>query len=210
MPESEIERELRRSVGSEISEKDLKNTIILNAKALIEKDADFAKFAGRILLSYIYEEVLDWSISKDGIDKLKHAHKTAFKSYLKHGVAIKRLHPSCSKTTTSTNSPTPSIPPPTSISTTSASRPSTTATSSSTKPAQAPPHRNAPVLLDARRHGPLQAEEKDRESWAIRLYNLYKGRRFCSSTPPSSTPAPSTASSPPATSTRSTTPSSPS
>ncbi len=53
MPEAEIERELRRSVGSEISEKDLKNTIILNAKALIEKDADFAKFAGRILLSYI-------------------------------------------------------------------------------------------------------------------------------------------------------------
>ena len=47
MPEAEIERELRRSVGSEISEKDLKNTIILNAKALIEKDADFAKFAGR-------------------------------------------------------------------------------------------------------------------------------------------------------------------
>ena len=40
MPEAEIDRELRRSVGSEISEKDLKNTIILNAKALIEKDAD--------------------------------------------------------------------------------------------------------------------------------------------------------------------------
>src|SRR5690606_28488360 len=39
--EAEIERELRRSVGNEISEKDLKSTIILNAKALIEKDADF-------------------------------------------------------------------------------------------------------------------------------------------------------------------------
>ncbi|MGB0292604.1 MAG: ATP cone domain-containing protein, partial [Luteolibacter sp.] len=61
MPEPEIERELRRSVGSEITTKDLKNTIILNAKALIEKDSDFAKFAGRILLTYIYEEVLDWS-----------------------------------------------------------------------------------------------------------------------------------------------------
>src|SRR5690606_23008594 len=93
MPEADIERELRRSVGSEISEKDLKNTIILNAKALIEKDADFAKFAGRILLSYIYEEVLDWSIQRDGIEKLREAHKQAFKSYLKHGVAIKRLHP---------------------------------------------------------------------------------------------------------------------
>ncbi|MEX1115784.1 MAG: ATP cone domain-containing protein, partial [Akkermansiaceae bacterium] len=93
MNEAEIDRELRRSVGNEISEKDLKSTIILNAKALIEKDADFAKFAARILLSYIYEEVLDWSILKDGIDKLKQAHKAGFKSYLKHGVAIKRLNP---------------------------------------------------------------------------------------------------------------------
>ena len=76
-PKVEIERELRRSVGKEISEKDLKNTIILNAKALIEKDADFAKFAGRILLSYIYEEVLDWSIMRDGIEKLKEAHHKA-------------------------------------------------------------------------------------------------------------------------------------
>ena len=31
--------------------------------------------------------------------------------------------------------------------------------------------------------GLFKAEEKDRESWAIRLYQLYKGRRFCSSTP---------------------------
>ena len=31
--------------------------------------------------------------------------------------------------------------------------------------------------------GLFKREEKDRESWAIRLYNLYKGRRFCSSTP---------------------------
>ncbi|MGE9269386.1 MAG: ATP cone domain-containing protein, partial [Verrucomicrobiales bacterium] len=93
LTEPEIERELRRSVGAEIKEKDLKNTIILNSKSLIEKDADFAKFAARILLSYIYEEVLDWSILRDGVEKLKSAHQLAFKKYLKHGVAIKRLHP---------------------------------------------------------------------------------------------------------------------
>ena len=68
LSEADIERELRRSVGNEISAKDLKATVILNAKALIEKDADFAKFSARILLSYIYEEVLDWSILKDGIE----------------------------------------------------------------------------------------------------------------------------------------------
>ena len=88
-----IERELRRSIGAEISEESLRSTIILNARSLIEKDADFAKFAGRILLSYVYEEVLDWSIMRDGIEGLKEAHRKAFKSYLRHGVAIERLSP---------------------------------------------------------------------------------------------------------------------
>ncbi|MGB8464394.1 MAG: ATP cone domain-containing protein, partial [Terrimicrobiaceae bacterium] len=91
--EHRIERELRRSIGAEISEEGLRSTIILNARSLIEKDADFAKFAGRILLSYIYEEVLDWSIMRDGIGGLKEAHRKAFKSYLRHGVAIERLSP---------------------------------------------------------------------------------------------------------------------
>ena len=55
----------------EMKEKDLRKTIILNAKVLIERDADFAKFAGRILLTYIYEEVLGWRIVEDGIEKLR-------------------------------------------------------------------------------------------------------------------------------------------
>ncbi|MFN9027296.1 MAG: hypothetical protein ACK5VX_13995, partial [Akkermansiaceae bacterium] len=36
LDDAEIERELRRSIGTEISAKDLKATIILNAKTLIE------------------------------------------------------------------------------------------------------------------------------------------------------------------------------
>jgi len=93
MDASQIERELRRSIGAEISDDVLKRTIILNAKSLIERDADFAKFAGRILLSYIYEEVLDWSIMRDGIEGLKEAHSTAFRNYLRHGTSIERLNP---------------------------------------------------------------------------------------------------------------------
>ena len=89
----EIETELLRSVFDQISQKDLDATIILNSKTLIEKDADFAKFAGRIQLTYIYEEVLGWDIVRDGIGKLKDAHRKAFKAYLEHGVAIKRLNP---------------------------------------------------------------------------------------------------------------------
>ena len=89
----EIEAELRRSVYDQISEKDLDATIILNSKTLIEKDADFARFAGRIQLTYLYEEVLGWNIERDGIGALKAAHQRAFRKYLEHGVAIQRLNP---------------------------------------------------------------------------------------------------------------------
>jgi ribonucleoside-diphosphate reductase alpha chain len=89
----EIEAELRRSVYDQISQKDLDATIVLNSKTLIERDADFAKFAGRIQLTYIYEEVLGWDIMKDGIGALKAAHQRAFRKYLEHGVAIKRINP---------------------------------------------------------------------------------------------------------------------
>jgi len=89
----QIEQEIRRSVYDQISQKDLDSTIILNSKTLIERDADFAKFAGRIQLTYIYEEVLGWDILRDGIGKLKEFHQRAFRKYLEHGVAIKRLNP---------------------------------------------------------------------------------------------------------------------
>ena len=89
----EIETELRRSVYDQISQKDLDATVILNSKTLIEKDADFAKFSGRIQLTYIYEEVLGWNILEHGVGRLKEFHQRAFKKYLEHGVAIQRLNP---------------------------------------------------------------------------------------------------------------------
>ena len=89
----EIEAELRRSVYDQISQKDLDSTIVLNSKTLIEKDADFAKFAGRIQLTYIYEEVLGWDILRDGIGKLKEFHQRAFRKAMEHGIAIKRYSP---------------------------------------------------------------------------------------------------------------------
>lgn len=93
MGEEEIEGELRRSLFDEISLADLRKTIILNAKSLIERDADFAKFAGRILSTYIYEEVIGWDIAKNGIGALKKFHADYFKHYLKNGIEIKRLSP---------------------------------------------------------------------------------------------------------------------
>ena len=78
---------------SGISRADLPTVAILNAKTLIEKDADFAKFAGRILLTYIYEEVLGWDIVRDGIEKLPQFHRRIFRQHLQRGVEIKRLSP---------------------------------------------------------------------------------------------------------------------
>jgi ribonucleoside-diphosphate reductase alpha chain len=184
MPEVEIERELRRSVGSEITEKDLKQTIILNAKALIEKDADFNKFAGRILLSYIYEEVLDWSIAKDGIEKLKDAHKAGFKSFLKHGVAIKRLHPELLEKynldkLADAFDPTADLDfDYLGIQTMYDRYLIVDKTGTKPRRLETPQYFWMRVSMGLFKHEP-----KDAEQWAIRLYNLYKGRRFCSSTP---------------------------
>ena len=89
----QIEESLRRSVFSEISEEALRKTVILNSKTLIERDGDFAKFAARILLTYIYEEVLGWDIARNSIDELKSFHFDGLKKYLKRGVEIDRLDP---------------------------------------------------------------------------------------------------------------------
>ena len=89
----QIEKELRRSFYPEMRAEDLRKTVILNARSLIERDADFSKSAGRILLSYIHEEVLGWNIVEHGIERLGEFHARAFKEKLRRGVQIKRIHP---------------------------------------------------------------------------------------------------------------------
>ncbi|MEY3395592.1 MAG: hypothetical protein RL346_1828 [Verrucomicrobiota bacterium] len=184
LDEAEIERELRRSIGSEISAKDLKATIILNAKTLIEKDADFAKFAARILLSYIYEEVLDWNISTDGVDKLKQAHKTGFKSYIKHGVSIKRLHSDLLEKydieqLAEALDPTADLDfDYLGIQTLYDRYLIVDKTGDKHRRVETPQFFWMRVAMGLFKTEPVKAED-----WAIRLYNLYKGRRFCSSTP---------------------------
>ncbi|MEO0444696.1 MAG: ribonucleoside-diphosphate reductase subunit alpha, partial [Verrucomicrobiota bacterium] len=89
----EIETELRRSVFPEMTQEALNTTLLLNAKSLVELDADFSRFAGRILLTYIYEEVLEWDILKDGPAALKNAHQKAFRKNLERAVEIERINP---------------------------------------------------------------------------------------------------------------------
>ena len=89
----QIETDLRRSLFPEMTLEDLNKTIILNAKSLIERDADFARFAARILLTFIYEEVLGWNIVTDGLPALGEFHRRAFKLNLQRGVEIDRISP---------------------------------------------------------------------------------------------------------------------
>ncbi len=88
-----IETELRRSLSHEMTLEDLSRTIVLNARGLIERDADFAKFSARILLTYIYEEVLGWNIVTDGVSGLGEFHRRAFKVNLQRGIEIDRITP---------------------------------------------------------------------------------------------------------------------
>ncbi len=185
LSEAEIERELRRSIGAEISEAGLKSTIILNSKTLIEHDADFSKFAGRILLSYIYQEVLGWDILKDGIEGLKRLHRRQFKSYLKHGVKIKRLNPELIDGRYDLDALAEVLDPTADldfdflgIQTLYDRYLIIDKTGSKQKRLETPQFFWMRVSM-----GLFKEEETAREEWVTRLYNLYKGRRFCSSTP---------------------------
>jgi ribonucleoside-diphosphate reductase alpha chain len=92
LTENELIARLMRSVSLSLSPQEQRETIILNAKNLLDVDADSRFFAGRILLTYIYEETLPWKIS-DGIDQLKEAHRKALLKYIPLGIQIGRLDP---------------------------------------------------------------------------------------------------------------------
>jgi ribonucleoside-diphosphate reductase alpha chain len=88
-----VERELRRAIRPGVTRADLQRLVVLNAKALVERDSDFSPFAGRVLLSYIYEETLGWDIVRDGVAALTGFHQRALRTRLEHGAAISRIDP---------------------------------------------------------------------------------------------------------------------
>ncbi len=178
----EIENELRRSVFDELSAEDLKKTILLNAKSMIERDADFARFAGRILLSYIYEEVLDWDILQDGIGSLRDAHRRGFRSYLERAVELERLSPKLLEF--DTNKLGEALDPSADLGfdylgiQTLYDRYLLIDKSGPQRRLETPQFFWMRVSM-----GLFIEEPEAREDWAVQLYNLYKSRRFCSSTP---------------------------
>ncbi|MDX6526446.1 MAG: ribonucleoside-diphosphate reductase alpha chain [Gaiellales bacterium] len=91
LDETAIEAELRRSIHDGIGRDDLARLVVLNARTLIDRDADFSRFAARVLLSFVYEEVLDWRIERDGAGGLRAAHVRAFGALLERGIACGRV-----------------------------------------------------------------------------------------------------------------------
>jgi ribonucleoside-diphosphate reductase alpha chain len=178
-----IEDELRRSLYPEMQRSDLKKTIILNAKTLIERDADFARFAARILLTYIYEEVLDWDIMRDGVEQLKDAHRRGLRNYLKRAIEIERLNPKLLEYDLDRLGD--AIDPSADldfdylgIQTLYDRYLIVDKTSKEHRRLEVPQFFWMRVSM-----GLFHAEKEDREGYVISLYNLYKSRRFCSSTP---------------------------
>lgn len=179
----DIESELRRSIFDDISQTDLNNTIVLNAKTLIERDADFAKFAGRIQLTFIYEEVLGWDIVRDGLGKLREAHQRQFVDYVRHGVRIRRLAPALLeydlKKLAEALDPTADMDFDfLGIQTLYDRYLIIDKTVSVKRRIETPQFFWMRVAM-----GLFLREKQDREGWVIRLYDLYRSRRFCSSTP---------------------------
>jgi ribonucleoside-diphosphate reductase alpha chain len=179
----QIEHELRRAFFNEMTEDELRKTVILNAKSLIERDADFARFAARILLTYVYEEVLEWNISRDGVAKLAEAHRRAFKANLVRGVEIERLSPRLLEYNLDQLA--------------EALNPTSDLDFDFLgiqtlydryliidKMGEAHRRLEAPQLFWMRvAMGLMVGETGDREAKVIDLYRLYASRRFCSSTP---------------------------
>ena len=96
MKREELAQKLIVSMSVGLTSKEKMNTILMNVRSLIELDPNYRFFAARILLTYIYEEVLPWKV-EDGIGKLKKAHEDGFKRYLKRGIEIGLLSPEIKK-----------------------------------------------------------------------------------------------------------------
>ena len=183
LTQDEIERELRRSLFPEMKYEDLRMTVILNSKTLIERDADFAKFAGRILLTFIYEEVLGWDILRDGVGALAEAHRRAFRRYIQHGIAIERLNPALQdydldKLAAALDPGADMDFDYLGVQTLYDRYLIVDKTNKRQRRMETPQFFWMRVAM-----GLFLKETEAREGWVVCLYNLYKGRRFCSSTP---------------------------
>jgi ribonucleoside-diphosphate reductase alpha chain len=183
LSEDELVAELRRSADDGLSGADLERLTVLNAKSLMERDSAFSFFAGRILLTFVYEETLAWDVLRDGVDKLGAAHRRALRLALERGVEAGRVDPKLLdydlERLAAALDPTSDL--------------AFDYLGLQTlydryllvdKTGAEPRRLEAPQLFWLRvAMGVSLAEESDREERALELYRMYAERRFCSATP---------------------------
>jgi ribonucleoside-diphosphate reductase alpha chain len=182
IPDSELVSRLLRSTSMSLTEDERRETIILNAKSLLELDADSRFVAGRILLTYIYEETLQWRIS-DGPQALKEAHRRAFMAYVPRAVELRRLDPRMAEMDLRRLSD--ALDPFADLQfdflgiQTLYDRYLIHTRDANNKKVRM----EAPQIFWMRVAMGLSLQEADKEASAINFYTLYKTRRACSSTP---------------------------
>jgi len=180
---AELEVELCRSLTPSMLESDLRKVVLLNARALIERDADFARFAGRMLASRIYREVLGWETRRDGLADLRDRHRRHFRACIEHGVRIGRLTPRLLEY--DIDALAAALDPSADLDFDYLGFQTLYDRYLLVDKTVAEPRRiETPQFFWMRvAMGLFLDEPHDREQWAIRLYTLFKSRRFCSSTP---------------------------
>ena len=75
----------------DMKESEVDQANIMAARAKIEIEPAYSKVAARLLLDTIYRETLDTLASAPSLES---SHRTYFKKYILHGIAIERLSPS--------------------------------------------------------------------------------------------------------------------
>ncbi len=183
LEENDLVARLLRSTSINLSPEERRDTIVLNAKSLLDLDADARFFAARILLAYIYEETLPWSVA-DGLQALKEAHRKAFLKYIPLGIELRRLDPRLAEFDLRRLAE--SLDPFADlqfdfigIQTLYDRYLIHTHDSVSNKKRRL----EAPQIFWLRVAMGLSIKESDREARAVEFYGIYKTRRACSSTP---------------------------
>jgi len=179
----EIEAELRRSVHPGTRRADLGRLVVMNARSLVERDSDFSAFAGRILLTHIYEETLGWDILRDGVPGLGAAHRRALEPALRRGVGAGRI--AADLLEYDLDRLAAALDPTADLDFDFLGLQTLYDRYLITDKTDGPPTRiEAPQVFWMRvAMGVCLPETGDREERVLALYSMYKERRFCSSTP---------------------------
>ena len=183
LSDDDVLARLLRSTSINLTADERRDTIVLNAKSLLDLDADARFFAARILLSFIYEETLPWLVA-EGPQALKEAHRRAFLAYIPQGIALRRLDPRLAEfdlpKLATTLDPFADLQFDFLGIQTLFDRYLIHDTDTVTSRKR---RLEAPQIFWLRVAMGLAIAEKDRETRAAEFYAIYKSRRACSSTP---------------------------